>query len=84
MHRYLAAIAAQPGRRVTEIVVNHRPRRFGRSKYGLSRTFGVLVDLVQLRGIIRQAVDPVAAVPAIYQIAEVLEGPMASPRRSST
>ena len=42
MHRYLPAIASQLGGRVTEVVVNHRPRQFGRSKYGLSRTFRVV------------------------------------------
>ena len=72
MHRYLPAIAGQLGR-VTEVVVNHRPRRFGRSKYGLSRTFGVLADLAHLRGVMRQAVDPAAPAPRIYEIAEVLE-----------
>ena len=73
MHRYLPAIASQIGPRVTEAVVNHRPRRFGRSKYGLSRTFRVIADLAHLRGVMRQAVDPAAAMPTIYEIAEVLE-----------
>jgi glycosyltransferase involved in cell wall biosynthesis len=73
MHRYLPAIASQLGERVTEVVVNHRPRRFGRSKYGLSRTFGVLVDLVRLRRVMRAAVDPRAAAPRIYAVAEVLD-----------
>src|SRR5687768_7928101 len=73
MHRYLPAIASQLGPRVTEAVVNHRPRRFGRSKYGLSRTFGVMADLAHLRGVMRQAVDSAAPVPRIYEIAERLE-----------
>ena len=74
MHRYLPAIASQLGRRVAEVVVNHRPRQFGRSKYGLSRTFGVVADLLQLRRVMRSAVDPDAPVPRIYEIADVLEG----------
>lgn len=57
MHRYLPALASQFGSRVAEVVVNHRPRRFGRSKYGLSRTFGVLSDLVHLRSLMREAAD---------------------------
>jgi glycosyltransferase involved in cell wall biosynthesis len=73
MHRYLPAIASQLGGRVTEVVVNHRPRRFGRSKYGLSRTFRVVTDLLHLRGVMRQAVDPAARGPRIYEIAETLE-----------
>ena len=73
MHRYLPAIASQLGPRVTEAVVNHRPRRFGRSKYGLSRTFRVIADLVHLRGVMRQAVEPSAPPARLYEIAEVLE-----------
>jgi glycosyltransferase involved in cell wall biosynthesis len=75
MHRYLPAIASQLGGRVAEVQVNHRPRRFGRSKYGLSRTFTVVKDLLQLRRVMRSAVDPSAPYAPIYEIAEVLEGP---------
>ena len=73
MHRYLPALASQLGDRVTEVVVNHRPRRFGQSKYGLSRTFRVVSDLVKLRRLMRQAVDPATPVPQLYELAEVLE-----------
>jgi glycosyltransferase involved in cell wall biosynthesis len=73
MHRYLPAIASQLGGRVAEVVVHHRPRRFGRSKYGLSRTFRVVADLVQLRGLMRQAIDPAAPVVAGYEIETVVE-----------
>jgi glycosyltransferase involved in cell wall biosynthesis len=73
MHRYLPAIASQLGPRVAEVVVNHRRRKFGRSKYGLSRTFGVIADLTNLRGLMRQAIDPSAPSAPIYEIAEVLE-----------
>jgi glycosyltransferase involved in cell wall biosynthesis len=69
MHRYLPAIAGQLGDRVTEVVVNHRRRQFGRSKYGLSRTFRVLVDLLQLRTLMRQAIDPSRPAPRLYEIA---------------
>lgn len=74
MHRYLPALASQlGGGRVTEVVVNHRPRRFGQSKYGLSRTFRVLADLVHLRRLMREAVDPATTTPRLYEVAEVLE-----------
>ena len=73
MHRYLPALASQLGDRVTEVVVNHRPRRFGQSKYGLSRTFRVVSDLVTLRRLMREAVDPATPVPQFYELAEVLE-----------
>ena len=73
MHRYLPALASQLGDRVAEVPVNYRPRRFGRSKYGLSRTFTVVGDLVQLRRVMRSAVDPATPGTPIYEIAEVLE-----------
>jgi hypothetical protein len=53
--------------------VNHRPRRFGRSKYGLSRTFRVVGDLFQLRALMRQAVDGGVAEEPLYEIREVRE-----------
>ena len=46
LHRFLPALASIEGARITEIKVNHRPRRFGRSKYGIGRTFRVLMDLL--------------------------------------
>lgn len=73
MHRYLPALAIQQGGRIAEVVVNHRPRRFGRSKYGLSRTFVVVRDLVTLRTLMRQASDPSAPTPKLYEIRKVLE-----------
>ena len=45
MHRFVAVLAEDLGARVGELEVNHRPRVAGRSKYGLVRTFKVLVDL---------------------------------------
>ncbi|MEK7628425.1 MAG: glycosyltransferase family 2 protein [Patescibacteria group bacterium] len=46
MHRFVAAYAAWRGGRIIELPVTHTPRRFGVSKYGISRTFRVLLDLV--------------------------------------
>lgn len=48
-HRFLPAMSASSGARVSEIVVNHRPRRFGRSKYGLGRLTRVLLDLLSIK-----------------------------------
>lgn len=73
MHRYLPVLASQLGDRVTEVVVNHRPRRFGQSKYGLSRTFRVIADLGKLRRLMREAVDPATPTLQRYEVAEVLE-----------
>jgi len=68
MHRYLPALASQLGNRVAEVVVNHRPRRYGRSKYGLSRTFTVLADLLRLRALMKAAVDHRTDAGSLYVI----------------
>src|SRR5512142_1932507 len=49
MHRFIPVYASWQGARVTELVVNHRPRRSGRSKYGLGRTLKVLLDLLVVK-----------------------------------
>jgi glycosyltransferase involved in cell wall biosynthesis len=46
LHRFLPALAFIEGARISEVKVNHHPRRFGQSKYGLDRTFRVLMDLL--------------------------------------
>lgn len=45
LHRFLPALAFIEGARITELSVRHHPRRHGKSKYGLGRTFRVLMDL---------------------------------------
>ncbi len=49
MHRFLPAYAALAGARIAELEVAHHPRRFGTSKYGLSRTVRVVLDLLRLK-----------------------------------
>ncbi len=49
MHRFLPAIAGWSGARVTELEVTHHPRRRGTSKYGLSRTMKVVLDLLTVK-----------------------------------
>lgn len=49
MHRFIPAYAAWSGAQVTEIVVNHRARQFGVSKYGLSRILKVMLDLIVVK-----------------------------------
>jgi glycosyltransferase involved in cell wall biosynthesis len=48
-HRFLPVLSAGSGARVTETVVNHRARRYGHSKYGLSRATRVLLDLFSIK-----------------------------------
>lgn len=45
-HRFIAAYAAMNGARVSEIPISFTPRKYGTSKFGVSRTFGVLLDIV--------------------------------------
>ncbi len=49
MHRFIPIFAAWQGAKVTELVVNHRPRTAGQTKYGLGRTFNVVLDLILIR-----------------------------------
>ena len=46
LHRFLPALAFIEGARITEVKVNHRARQYGSSKYGIDRTFRVLMDLL--------------------------------------
>lgn len=49
MHRFIPAMASMSGPRIAEIKVRHHARRFGASKYGLSRVYKVLFDLLTIR-----------------------------------
>ncbi len=58
LHRFIPALASWMGVRVAEVPVNDRPRRFGSSKYGISRTFRVLLDLITVRFLLSYATRP--------------------------
>ena len=49
MHRFIPAVACIAGPRIAELKVSHHARRFGRSKYGLSRIYKVLLDLLTIK-----------------------------------
>jgi glycosyltransferase involved in cell wall biosynthesis len=49
MHRFIPALASWSGARIAEMVVNHRPRTAGSAKYGLGRTWKVLLDLITVK-----------------------------------
>ena len=46
LHRFLPVLANIEGAKIKEIKVNHRSRKYGQSKYGIDRTFRVLMDLL--------------------------------------
>jgi glycosyltransferase involved in cell wall biosynthesis len=58
MHRFIPAVASWIGVSVVEQEVNHRPRRFGKSKYGMGRTLRVVLDLITVRFIQSYLVRP--------------------------
>lgn len=49
MHRFIPAIASQYGVKIKEVVTKHHPRLYGKSKYGISRTFKVILDLIMVK-----------------------------------
>jgi glycosyltransferase involved in cell wall biosynthesis len=59
MHRFIPAIASGMGSRIAEVKVNHRPRRFGTSKYGISRTIRVILDLLTVKFLLSYATRPI-------------------------
>ncbi len=58
MHRFIPAIASGMGISFTEVKVNHRVRRFGTSKYGISRTIRVILDLLTVKFMLSYATRP--------------------------
>jgi glycosyltransferase involved in cell wall biosynthesis len=69
-HRFIPALSASVGARITEMPVRHHARRYGESKYGISRTVKVLVDLLTLKMITTFRMRPLlgfvaAAIPVL-------------------
>jgi glycosyltransferase involved in cell wall biosynthesis len=58
MHRFIPAFASSVGANITEIEVRHHPRKFGKAKYGLDRTFKVILDLFTVKFLIEYAHKP--------------------------
>lgn len=59
MHRFIPAIASEQGVRIAEVVVNHRARKHGSSKYGISRTIRVVLDLLTVKFLLSYSTRPV-------------------------
>ena len=80
LHRFIPALAADLGARVVELPVSHRPRTLGRSKYGISRTLRVVLDLLAVKFLSGYATRPIQlfglvgvglAVPGLLLLAEL-------------
>jgi glycosyltransferase involved in cell wall biosynthesis len=61
LHRFIPALASEVGARIIEVPVNHRARTAGVSKYGIDRTFRVLLDLLWIRFTLRFLHRPIHA-----------------------
>jgi len=59
MHRFVPALASRVGAKVTELAVRHHPRLHGQSKYGISRTMRVVLDLITVRFLLSYATKPI-------------------------
>ncbi|MCB0329499.1 MAG: glycosyltransferase family 2 protein [Bdellovibrionales bacterium] len=65
MHRFIPALAAEFGARIAEVPVNHRARVHGTSKYGISRTLRVLLDLLTVKFLLGYSKRPIHLFGAI-------------------
>lgn len=65
MHRFIPAIASWQGVSIAEVKVNHRPRVAGTSKYGISRTFRVVLDLITVKYLLSYSSKPLQFFGAI-------------------
>lgn len=59
MHRFIPVFANSVGARITEVVVNHQPRKFGKTKYGLERTVKVILDLFTVKFLVSYSSKPI-------------------------
>ena len=59
MHRFIPALASWGGEKIAELEVNHRPRSTGVTKYGLSRTFKVILDLITIKFLASFSTKPI-------------------------
>ena len=58
MHRFIPILAHQRGARCAEVVTNHRARQFGETKYGIGRTFRVVLDLITIKFLLDYMASP--------------------------
>lgn len=78
MHRFIPAYAALAGATIAEIEVTHHPRRFGKSKYGISRTVRVVLDLVTVKFLGSFSTKPLYAFGVPGLLAMLLGGAVGS------
>jgi glycosyltransferase involved in cell wall biosynthesis len=72
MHRFIPVYASWVGASITELEVVHHPRRHGRSKYGLSRTTSIILDLITIMFLQRYSTKPIRLFGGVGMILFVL------------
>jgi glycosyltransferase involved in cell wall biosynthesis len=68
MHRFIPPMCSMVGARIAEVVVHHRPREHGRTKYGMGRIWKVLLDIVTVKMLIHFRQQPISffSIPAFF------------------
>lgn len=59
LHRFIPALASWVGGQISEVVVTHHARQFGTTKYGIGRTFRVILDLITVKFLMRYSTRPI-------------------------
>ena len=72
MHRFIPALANEMGARIVEVPVNHRERRFGKSKYGISRTIRVILDLITVKFLLGYSKRPIHLFGVVGAVSSIL------------
>jgi glycosyltransferase involved in cell wall biosynthesis len=74
MHRFIPILAHQRGAKCVEVVTRHHPRRAGETKYGIGRTFRVVLDLLTVKFLLNYLVSPMKLFGAIGMWCGVIAG----------
>ncbi len=74
MHRFIPAVASWIGISVAELKVNHKPRKQGKSKYGISRTIKVILDLITVKFLLSYSTRPIQIFGLIGFISSAIGG----------
>ena len=72
LHRFIPAMSTLAGAKITELVVTHHPRKFGTSKYGLSRSWRVFLDLILVKMVTGFSTRPALWFGALCFLSSVL------------
>jgi glycosyltransferase involved in cell wall biosynthesis len=72
MHRFIPAIASWMGVKIAEVKVNHRARVAGVSKYGISRTFRVILDLITVKFLLSYSSKPLQFFGSIGMVSSAM------------